>query len=103
MMVEIGVRVLGPLEIAVDGLVRTVTAPKQRALLAVLLVAEGRPVAPERLVEELWPEDPPATATAALQVHVSGLRKVVGARLERPRPGTGSTPMWSFSINTAFP
>src|SRR6185437_5409349 len=75
------VAVLGPLELRVDGRVVTVAAPKQRAVLAALVAADGFPVAAERLIEELWPTDPPATASAALQVHVSGLRKVIGARL----------------------
>jgi predicted ATPase/DNA-binding SARP family transcriptional activator len=75
------VAVLGPLEVRVDGRVITVAAPKQRALLATLVAADGFPVAAERLIEELWSADPPATAAAALQVHVSGLRKVFGARL----------------------
>ena len=74
------VAVLGPLELRVDGRVVTVAAPKQRAVLAALVAADGFPVAAERLIEELWPTDPPATASAALQVHVSGLRKVIGAR-----------------------
>jgi predicted ATPase/DNA-binding SARP family transcriptional activator len=78
---DLSVRVLGPLDVAVDGFPRPVSAPKQRALLGVLVAAAGQPVAARRLVEELWPDEPPATATVALQVHVSGLRKVVGARL----------------------
>src|SRR5689334_4255531 len=75
------VAVLGALEVRVDGQVVTVAAPKQRAVLAVLVAADGFPVAAERLIEELWSADPPATAAAALQVHISGLRKVFGARL----------------------
>jgi len=73
--------VLGPLDVAVDGRAVSVAAPKQRALLGVLVAAEGAPVAVGRLVEELWDAGPPPTAVAALQVHVSGLRKVLGSRL----------------------
>jgi DNA-binding SARP family transcriptional activator len=52
--------------------------PKQRAFLALLLVHPGRDVSRERLVDELWPEDPPPTAVKALQVFASRLRKALG-------------------------
>src|SRR5215470_11448782 len=80
-------QVLGPLTIsAADGPV-AVTAPKQRTLLAALLVARGHPVSADRLVNELWPERAPSTATAALQVYVSGLRKVIGERVRTTPAG----------------
>ncbi|WP_345629859.1 BTAD domain-containing putative transcriptional regulator [Rugosimonospora acidiphila] len=63
------------------------TAPKQRTLLAALLVARGHPVSTDRLVTELWPEQAPSTATAALQVHVSGLRKITGERVRTTPAG----------------
>jgi DNA-binding SARP family transcriptional activator len=50
-------------------------APKVRTLLAVLLTAGPAPVPVERLVDELWPTDPPARAARAVQVHVSRLRR----------------------------
>jgi predicted ATPase/DNA-binding SARP family transcriptional activator len=74
-------RVLGPLEAAVDGVPVPLGGPKQRAVLGVLLALDGGPVPADRLVDELWGETPPATATAALQVHVSGLRKVLPERI----------------------
>ncbi|WP_203920396.1 BTAD domain-containing putative transcriptional regulator [Rugosimonospora africana] len=63
------------------------TAPKQRTLLAALLVARNHPVSAGRLVNELWPEQAPSTATAALQVYVSGLRKVIGDRVRTTPAG----------------
>jgi predicted ATPase/DNA-binding SARP family transcriptional activator len=75
------IRVLGPLAVSVDGHVVTIAAPKQRALLAALVAAEGLPVAAERLIEELWTDEPPPTAATALQVHVSGLRKQLGGAI----------------------
>ncbi|HST66202.1 MAG TPA: BTAD domain-containing putative transcriptional regulator [Mycobacteriales bacterium] len=74
-------RVLGPLEALVDGAAVPLGGPKQRAVLGVLLAGGGEPVPAGRLVDELWGESPPATATAALQVHVSGLRKVLPGRI----------------------
>ena len=54
-------------------------APKQRALLAVLLLAYGEDsVSAARLVDELWGETPPPTAAKALQVHLSKLRSALG-------------------------
>jgi predicted ATPase/DNA-binding SARP family transcriptional activator len=46
--------------------------------LATLLVHAGHAVSAEHLIDEIWGDDPPATAGTALQVHVSGLRKVLG-------------------------
>ncbi|WP_242422052.1 BTAD domain-containing putative transcriptional regulator [Nocardiopsis sp. TSRI0078] len=50
---------------------------KVRALLASLLVAEGRPVPPARLVDEIWEGRPPEHASAALHAKVSQLRRVL--------------------------
>jgi predicted ATPase/DNA-binding SARP family transcriptional activator len=54
-------------------------APKQRALLAVLLLAYREDaVSPGRLVDELWGTNPPPTAAKAVQVHLSKLRSALG-------------------------
>ena len=75
---------LGPLEVVVDGAVHAVGGPRQRALLALLVLNANRAVSRERLIEGLWGEAPPETAPNALQVAVHGLRKVLGSeRIER--------------------
>ncbi|HTE65452.1 MAG TPA: helix-turn-helix domain-containing protein, partial [Candidatus Binatia bacterium] len=56
--------------------------PKQRALLAVLLMHANQVVALDRLIEELWGEEQPAQASASLQAYVSRLRRA----LEPGRP-----------------
>ena len=56
-----------------------VTGERSRALLAVLVAAEGRSVRPERLVERIWGDEPPANAAKALQVVVSRTRSACGA------------------------
>ncbi|SEG60304.1 Predicted ATPase [Nonomuraea solani] len=68
--------VLGPLAVWTDA-GDTVTIPglKVRALLANLLVHEGHPVSVDRLVDDLWSEEPPNNPAGALQVRVSQLRK----------------------------
>jgi DNA-binding SARP family transcriptional activator/streptogramin lyase len=71
-------RILGPLEVGDDGRQIAITGSKQRALLAILLLHANEVVSRERLIDELWDTSPPETAPAALQVHVSQLRKALG-------------------------
>ncbi len=71
-------RILGPVEASVAGQPASLPAAKPRALLAVLLLSRNRVVSVDRLVDELW-ENPPDTATKALQGYVSQLRKALGA------------------------
>jgi DNA-binding SARP family transcriptional activator len=81
-------RLLGPLEAVVDGTFVRLAAAKQRALLALLLLNRNRVVSTDRLIDELWGDDPPAQATKTLQVYVSQLRKALGAdRLVTRAPG----------------
>ena len=83
--IEFGI--LGPIEVAVDGRALTLAGAKLRTLLAVLLLAEGHSRTGQQLILELWGEEPPPTATAALQVYLSGLRKLLGDRLRRVGSG----------------
>jgi DNA-binding SARP family transcriptional activator len=53
-------RILGPLEVRNAGSPVRLGGPKQRALLALLLIRGGEVVTTDRLVDELWPERPPA-------------------------------------------
>src|SRR3954452_1039860 len=72
-------RLLGPLEVRAGDGPLPLGGEKQRALLALLLLNANRVVSRERLIDELWGEDPPATAVTMVQVYVSRLRKVLGA------------------------
>jgi predicted ATPase/DNA-binding SARP family transcriptional activator len=80
--VEVGLMryaLLGPLRVESDDGPIEIGAPKQRALLAMLLLSHRQEaVTADRLVDVLWGEDPPATAAKALQVHVSQLRRALG-------------------------
>src|SRR3954447_21252408 len=81
-------RILGPLEVQANGRTLDLGGPKQRALLALLLLDANRVVARDSLIDALWDESPPETARKALQVHVSQLRKLVGReRLATCDPG----------------
>ena len=70
-------RVLGPLEVVVDGRAVALGSPKVRLLLAALLVDANSVVSTDRLVEALWGERPPASALSALQKLVHRLRSLV--------------------------
>ena len=72
-------RILGPVEALPDGQTAALGAPKQRALLALLLVNRGRVVSSDQLVDGLWGEAPPASALQSLQVYVHGLRRALGS------------------------
>jgi DNA-binding SARP family transcriptional activator/tetratricopeptide (TPR) repeat protein len=71
-------RVLGPVEVWSGGERVPLRGPRPRALLALLLLAEGRIVAVDRLIGALW-EQPPPTAVAQVHSIVSGLRRAVPA------------------------
>ena len=72
-------RILGPLEVLVEGRSVALGGSKQRSLLALLLVHANETLTTDRLVEELWGEHPPANAAKTVQVHVSRLRKALAA------------------------
>ena len=80
--------ILGVVEARRDGVPIPLGGPKQRALLALLLLGANRPVSRDRLIEGLWAESPPASAAASLDSYVSRLRRLLGPdRLERRPPG----------------
>ena len=70
-------RILGPLEVWDEGREVSLGGRKPRALLAVLLLHPNEVVPADRLIDELWGEDSPEDAAAALRVNVSRLRKAL--------------------------
>lgn len=79
-------RILGPLDVRWNGDSLRIGGPKQRALLAILLLSANEVVSRERLVDELWPGEPADALEHALTVRVSRLRKALdrdGAGLSR--------------------
>ncbi|HEX6049288.1 MAG TPA: alpha/beta fold hydrolase, partial [Gemmatimonadaceae bacterium] len=77
---------LGPLRVIDGGCDLTPARPKQRALLALLVLRRDEVVPGAQLIEALWGEDPPGSAQNALHGHVSALRKLLGAERIRTRP-----------------
>jgi DNA-binding SARP family transcriptional activator/basic membrane lipoprotein Med (substrate-binding protein (PBP1-ABC) superfamily) len=83
-------RVLGPLEASIGGESIPLGGAKQRAVLAVLLLRAGEVVSVERLVEEVWGDEPPPSAAHTLESYVSRLRQLFnghGPRLLRRGSG----------------
>ncbi|WP_129977466.1 BTAD domain-containing putative transcriptional regulator [Rhodococcus sp. Q1] len=71
------ISVLGPTVVTVGDRTVPTGGPGARAVLARLLVAAGHVVSTDLLIEDLWSGSPPPKALAALQVHVSNLRRLL--------------------------
>ncbi|MEU7574938.1 tetratricopeptide repeat protein [Micromonospora sp. NPDC049240] len=82
------VRVLGPCTAETDrGDAVPLGPPKQRALLAALVLRAGRAATVTELVDTLWPDDPPRSAVKNLQLYVHQLRKLLGTALSHRNGG----------------
>jgi len=64
-------RILGSLEAVADGGSADLGSPKQRSLLAILLLHAGEIVPTDRLIDLLWGDDPPRTAAHSIQIYIS--------------------------------
>src|SRR5688500_10646701 len=102
---------LGPFQAWADGAPLDLGGQRQRAVLARLLVAGGRAVPVNTLIDELWPGSPPAQALSTIQGYVSRLRRALeperapreeaGVLVSAPpgyalRAGTGQVDAWQF-------
>ncbi|GAB1818964.1 AfsR/SARP family transcriptional regulator [Herbidospora sp. RD11066] len=85
-MSRIAFGALGPLEVVVDGRVRSPGGGTQRALLAVLLLNVGRVVPVRELIDALW-EEPPDTALGQVQTRVWRLRTLLNSGAADPSAG----------------
>jgi DNA-binding SARP family transcriptional activator/Tfp pilus assembly protein PilF len=74
------VRLLGPIDVLVDGESKPVQGMRRRAALTVLALHHGQIVSVERLVEAVWGDSAPPTAGNTLQSHMSYLRGLFGSR-----------------------
>ena len=109
------IELLGPVEARVDNRAVALGGQRPRALFAVLALMDGRVVTTDRLIDELWGEDPPARARESLQVHVSRLRKGLaeagadgdrlvsqaGGYLLDVRPGERDVDRWQQALGVA--
>jgi DNA-binding SARP family transcriptional activator len=79
-------RILGPLEVIEDGQPLPLGPPKQRMLLAALLLRSNEVVSTDELIDALWGEHPPERAAKSLQVYVWRLRKLLGREVLQTQP-----------------
>jgi SARP family transcriptional regulator, regulator of embCAB operon len=83
---------LGPLEMSVDGALVPPGTPKQRAVLAMLLMNRNSPVGVDRLITALWEDSPPSGARASIHSYVSNLRKLLSGVGLDPRVVLAAAP-----------
>ena len=76
---RIDARILGLLDVRVDGQSVVIATRRQRALLVLLLLNVGRVVGTERLIDQLWDGEPPPQGAVTLRSYVSNLRQALGA------------------------
>jgi DNA-binding SARP family transcriptional activator len=84
----LALRLLGPLDLSVDGSDRDISGTRQRIVLAALALNANRVTPIEYLVDAVWNDSPPTTARAQIQICISALRRVLaGAPIQiRTRP-----------------
>jgi DNA-binding SARP family transcriptional activator len=94
-------RLLGNLEVMLDGRPVDVGGTQPRTVLAMLLVAGGRVVPAESIVEALWGHSPPDSAAGTLQSYVSRLRRALvpgGARGEAAKVLAWDPPGYKLAV-----
>ena len=69
--------VLGPLQLCINGAPVALGTPKQRAVLAMLVMSRNRPVSSDALVGAAWEQFPPPEPKASLHSYISNLRKLI--------------------------
>ena len=84
---RLDVRLLGPVEVSLDGALVELGGPQPRAVIAHLALDLGRVVPVERLIGKLWGEQPPASPLSSVHTTLSRLR-----RLLEPDRGAGKAP-----------
>lgn len=88
----LALRLLGPLELSVNGREHALGGTRQRVVLAMLALNANRITPVEHLIDAVWNTAPPTTARAQIQICVSGLRRVLAdagnsARIRTRTPG----------------
>lgn len=83
---QVEFRLLGPVELWVNGQRYDLGAPKERCVLAILLWRLGHPVSAESLVDLVWGGNPPDRARTSLHAYISRLRKDLKRAAGQDRP-----------------
>jgi DNA-binding SARP family transcriptional activator len=84
--------VLGPLQTSAHGAPLPLGTPKQRAVLAVLVMGRNRPVSSDALVNAAWEQYPPPEPKARLHAYISNLRKLLAGAGHDPKAVLASAP-----------
>lgn len=100
MVVDFGI--LGPLQVTASGADLPLGTPKQRAVLAMLVMSRNRAVSSESLVSAAWEQFPPPEPKASLHSYVSNLRRLVaGAGLDPKAVLASAPPGYRLSVDDA--
>jgi YVTN family beta-propeller protein len=81
------VRLLGPIEVLIDGRPVALGAGTERALIACLAWHANRPISTDAIVDALWGEDPPLSAREMVRTYVARARRRLGDALQRTPAG----------------
>ncbi|WP_328522782.1 AfsR/SARP family transcriptional regulator [Kribbella sp. NBC_00359] len=76
-VLQVHIRLLGHLDVLVDGESLDVRGLRRQAILAALALNAGGPISSDQLIDVVWPGNPPATAINTLQSHISYLRRMI--------------------------
>lgn len=79
-------RLLGPVEVVIDGKTVGIAASRQKIVLAMLLLEAGHVVPVPRLIDAIWGTSPPRTARSQVQITVSALRQTLCTEIIATRP-----------------
>ncbi len=80
-------RILGPIECTIAGKPVDIGGEKPQTILLALILAEGRMVTTDRLIDLVWSESPPSKPNVTLRSYISHLRKLL-----EPDRGSGGKP-----------
>lgn len=94
--------VLGPLQLRAGSALVPLGAPKQRAVLAMLLMNRNRAVSVDALIDAVWGESPVPAARTSIHSYVSNLRRLLSSACRYPNRVLASVPP-GYQLNVADP
>jgi SARP family transcriptional regulator, regulator of embCAB operon len=92
--------VLGPLQLRAGDAPVPLGAPKQRAVLATLLMSRNRAVSVDALIDAVWDQSPVPAARTSIHSYVSNLRRLLGSGSRDPNSVLASVPP-GYQLNVA--